>query len=164
MLGFVSFIPLLGGLVIPPSVVGPACDNPLRLSHREHGNADVDPVRRIPRRSLYRTKASLKSDAPRYSPGTIDHLQAAAIASLKSDASSASAVVALLMNATRASLKSEAAKARAMQRQVRAERRARTTRRADDNCCLLRQLKFIRRNVSRMSVRWPCNWSAQHRG
>ena len=49
--------------------------------------------------------------------GTPDHLQTTAIASLKSDAPSAAAVVAPSVNEARASLESEAAKAQAMQRQ-----------------------------------------------
>jgi len=63
-LGFVSFIPLLGGLVVPPSVVGSASRHSTPLSHRVHGNADVEQARHHhARHAIERTKASLKSDA-----------------------------------------------------------------------------------------------------
>jgi len=41
MLGFVSFIPLLDGLVVPPTVVSPAQPTLALPCHREHGNADA---------------------------------------------------------------------------------------------------------------------------
>jgi hypothetical protein len=55
MLGFVSFIPLLDGPVVPPNVVSPASRN--RLRHREYGNADAGGL------VCSIAKASLKSDA-----------------------------------------------------------------------------------------------------
>ena len=62
MLGFVSFIPLLDGLVVPPTVVSTAQPTPALPCHREHGNADAKQGGTHHRR-LDLAKASLKSDA-----------------------------------------------------------------------------------------------------
>ena len=62
MLGFVSFIPLLDGPVVPPNVVSPASRNTLR--HREYGNADAGRlVCGSTTLAGSSAKASLKSDA-----------------------------------------------------------------------------------------------------
>ena len=63
-LGFVSFIPLLGSLVVPPNVVGPASREATPPSHRDYGNADAQDAGCSPP-ELAKAKASLKSDALR---------------------------------------------------------------------------------------------------
>ena len=63
------------------------------------------------------SKGVAEERRPQLALGTPDHLQTTALASLESDAPSASAVEAPSVNEARASLESEAAQAQARQRQ-----------------------------------------------
>ena len=94
----------------------PCPPKPAPLSHRIHGNADAQHAGFAPT-ALVLDKGVAEERRPQQPPGTPDQLQVTAIASLKSDAPLASAVVAPLINEARASLKSEAGQARATQRQ-----------------------------------------------
>jgi hypothetical protein len=117
MLGFVCFIPLLGGLAVPPSVVGQPAETPLRSATAYMVTPTSSKLATTALARDRMSKGVAEERRPQQPRGTIDHLQAAAIASLKSDAASASAVVAPLVNKACVSLKSEAAQARATQRQ-----------------------------------------------